>query len=49
MFDLLGEILGDGSIEVGQDSHSKLGFDATIVDQVINCVDERLADAESIQ
>lgn len=47
-FDLFGEVVCYRAIEVGQNLHCQLGFDPAIVDQVIDSVNERQADAALI-
>jgi hypothetical protein len=36
--DLVGEDIGDGLVEVGEDLHGKLGFDAALGDEVVERV-----------
>jgi hypothetical protein len=43
--DLLGKGIGDGAVEVAENLHCQLRFDPAIVDQIIDSVDECLADA----
>lgn len=39
------EVLRDGSVEVGENLHSQLRLDAALIDEFVNRIDQRLADA----
>ena len=45
--DALGEHLGDDAVEVVEDLHGELGLDASVVDEVVDRVDEGFADADT--